>query len=207
MKEIDIKVNLADHITNTYQDYIMGLEVPFQFGERRADLVLSNSGKLTAYEIKTAKDNISRLDYQLDSYKSFFDYCFVVCEKTNLKEVRKKTPKSVGILVASQSSISWVRKSKNFKMHNKITLCSTLDVKSLKEKAKDKKIKSKHELCKHISSIYSLEDIRRWSRLDFDKKYRTSSYLVKIEKGEKISKDDIYTLTKKSPEKLVRRSS
>ncbi|NVF14299.1 sce7726 family protein [Vreelandella maris] len=207
MTELEIKVILADSISNQYPDYIMGIEFPFQFGERRADLALLNEMELTSYEIKSATDRTARLSYQLDSYKSYFDYCYVVCEETNLKEVRTNTPRSIGILIVSNKEIKHIRKSNKFKNHNKESLCSTLPISFLRKNAFLKKIKSKHELCKHISSIYSIETIRKWSRLNFKERYEIASKLVKIEKGDIINKDDIFTLTKKSPTKLFRRTS
>ncbi|PRY65191.1 hypothetical protein B0H98_103134 [Vreelandella songnenensis] len=207
MTELEIKVILADSISNQYPEYIMGIEFPFQFGERRADLALLREMELTSYEIKSATDRTTRLSYQLDSYKSYFDYCYVVCEESNLKEVRNNTPRSIGILIVSNKKIKHIRKSNKFKNHNKESLCSTLPINFLRNKASLKKIKSKHDLCKHISSKHPIETIRKWTRLNFKERYETASKLVKIEKGDTINKDDIFTLTKKSPTKLVRRTS
>ncbi|WP_281996787.1 sce7726 family protein [Halomonas sp. A020] len=207
MTELEIKIILADSISNQYPDYIMGIEFPFQFGERRADLALLNDMELTSFEIKSATDRTTRLGYQLASYRSYFDYCYVVCEESNLKEIRANTPKPIGILIASKKGIKHIRKSYKFRSHDKESLCSTLSVSFLRSKSSLKKIKSKHELCKHISSKNHVETIRNWSRLDFKERYETASKLVKLEKGKTINADDILTLTKKSPSNLFRRTS
>lgn len=205
MTELEIKVILADSISNQYPDYIMGIEFPFQFGERRADLALLRGNELISYEIKSATDRTARLGYQLQSYKLYFDSCYVVCEESNLKETRLKTPKSIGILIASKNGIKHIRKSNTFKKHSKESLCSTLPISFLKNKASLKNLNSKHDLCRHISSIYPIETIRNWSRINFKERYETASKLVKIDKGKVINKDDIFTLTKKSPTNLFRR--
>src|SRR5699024_12539912 len=45
------------------------------------------------------KDSVERLVYQIDSYKEYFDYCYIVCVDKNLDAVRKKISTNVGIIV------------------------------------------------------------------------------------------------------------
>ncbi len=109
MNEIQIKTKLVAHLLKADPDVVLGSEFRFAYGARRADLI-SMAGELaTVYEIKSARDKVARLNYQLESYKSFFDFCFVVCEESNLSVIRGNVDASVGIVVVSDSEVRYVR--------------------------------------------------------------------------------------------------
>lgn len=206
MTELQIKALLIKYFIEKNEDFIVGSEVTFQFGERRADLALLQNENLTAFEIKSSRDKLSRLSYQIESYKSFFDFCFIVCEKENISEVRAIAPKEIGILLVNNECIIQIRKSKKFKRHNKMTLISAINVNHLRTLSNNKKLRSKHELCTLISKNHSLEKLRELSRKDFKEKYEPLSNLMKKEIKKHINPDDIYTITKISPSHLKKKS-
>ncbi|HCB2440337.1 TPA: sce7726 family protein, partial [Escherichia coli] len=97
MKEIDIKLKIVEFLLNSEPaDTYLAAEVRFSFGSRRADIVSISSDIATVYEIKSEKDSVERLVYQIDSYKEYFDYCYIVCVNQNLDAVRKKISTNVG---------------------------------------------------------------------------------------------------------------
>tara|TARA_R110001583_G_scaffold104406_1_gene251769 strand:+ start:183 stop:806 length:624 start_codon:yes stop_codon:yes gene_type:complete len=205
MTELEIKKILLKYFLMKYENFVVGSEFAFQFGERRADLALLDSGYLTAFEIKGANDTVSRLDYQIKSYKQFFDFCFVVCEKSNLANVRGAIPKDVGILLAESNGIKHIRQSKLFKRHDKLLLTSALSVQKLNSLVKGVYLRSKHELCAYVSKHNSLRLLRKISREDFIEKYGEVSRLIKQETTLHLNSDDIYTITKKAPSSLKKR--
>ena len=205
MTEIEIKKILVKYFLEEYENFVVGSEFSFQFGERRADLALLLSESLTAYEIKGSRDTVSRLNYQIESYKKFFDFCFVVCESSNLAEIRKVLPKDVGILLANNDGITHVRQSKQFKRHDKLILSSVLSVQKLKILAKGCNLRSKHELCEYASKNNSMDHLRKLSRDDFYERYGVASKLMKQETTLNLTSDDIYTITKKAPSLLKKR--
>ncbi|WP_394125393.1 MmcB family DNA repair protein [Vibrio hepatarius] len=205
MTELDIKMLLVKHFLKSSDDIVLGAEVSFSFGERRADLAVLDSGLLTAYEIKSARDNVTRLDYQIESYKKFFDYCYVVCESQNLSEVRAALPREIGILVVDGSSIRQVRISKRFKRHDKFVLASVQSVSKLKKLAHGANLRSKNALCEYVSKNTTMDKLRELSREDFVEKYGVVSRLLKQETTQHLNSDDIYTITKRAPTKLRRR--
>jgi len=76
---------------------------------RRADLVMAN-GKLAAFEIKSERDSLDRLDGQLQSYLRFFEQVSVVCAERHLPGVLAMAPAEVGVLrVALDGEIRSVR--------------------------------------------------------------------------------------------------
>jgi len=206
MTELEIKILLVKYVLKKYENFVVGSEFSFQFGQRRADLALLNCGYLTAFEIKGARDTVSRLDYQIESYKKFFDFCFVVCEPNNLADVRAAIPKEIGILLANSNGITHIRQSKCFKRHDKLILTSVLSVQKLNALAKGTYLRSKHDLCMFISKHNSLELLRKISRDDFREKYGVASRLMKQETTLHLTSDDIYTITKKAPTSLKKRT-
>ncbi|EMH3445612.1 sce7726 family protein [Vibrio harveyi] len=206
MTELDIKVVLVRHFLEHSKDFVIGAEVPFLFGERRADLAVFEEGNLTAYEIKSARDNVSRLGYQIDSYKKFYDFCYVVCELGNLSEVRSALPREIGILMIEDDNVVKVRASKQFKRHDKVVLSSVLSVQKLKNLAKNSNLRSKNELCEFVSKNNTMEYLRELSRGDFVEKYGVVSRLLRQETTLHLNSDDIYTITKRAPTNLKRRT-
>lgn len=206
MTELEIKLLLVKYFLEHYDNFVVGSEYSFQFGERRADLALLNSRELTAFEIKGARDKLSRLDYQIESYKNVFDYCFVVCESSNLSEIRSSIPKEIGILLADGNQIKHIRTSKHFKRHDKVALASALNLTKLNELS-NKKIRSKHALCQHIADKYSIKFLRELSRLDFKERYELVTKLMRQETSVNLNPDDIHTITKKGPTALKRRNT
>jgi len=76
---------------------------------RRAELVMAN-GKLAAFEIKSDRDSLDRLEGQLQSYLRFFEQVSVVCAERHLPGVLATAPAEVGVLrVAANGEIRSVR--------------------------------------------------------------------------------------------------
>ncbi|MBF4385732.1 protein cII, partial [Vibrio anguillarum] len=48
MTELEIKKLLVRHFLEKYENFVVGSEFSFQFGERRADLALLNADYLSA---------------------------------------------------------------------------------------------------------------------------------------------------------------
>ncbi|MBP5979337.1 MAG: sce7726 family protein [Halomonas sp.] len=206
MTEIEIKKLLVHYAISNYSDCVLGAEVPFQFGERRADLAVLTCNLFMGFEIKSKNDKTDRLAYQNKSYKGFFDYCILVCEKQNLKEIRRAIPDTFGIFLASENGLVKIRKPKMIKRHNKLLLTSTLSVSKLKKIPGTKHLRSKYEMCKYISEIKTMQELRALAKEDFLEKYGPASRLIKKEIISLINSDDILTITKKSPTKLIRRT-
>ncbi|MFM2476388.1 sce7726 family protein [Celerinatantimonas sp. MCCC 1A17872] len=206
MKEIQIKTRLVEYLLQIDSKLSLGAEVPFQFGSRRADIISLSGDIATAFEIKGAEDTVMRLDYQINSYKNYFDYCFVVCEDSNLNQVRKAIGKEIGIIVITEKSVKEIRKSARFKRLNKISLASTLAISDLRKIIKDNRIRAKHDLCEKLANNYSLNEIKKISRESLLYRYKKVSELLKIDKGEKLNPDDILIITRMPPEPLFTKS-
>lgn len=206
MKEIEIKKLLVKHLLERAPQVVLGAEVPFKYGSRRADIMAVHGEMATAYEIKGAGDSTERLGYQVESYKEYFDFCYVVCEVENLSQIRKNIGREVGIMLASDSGIAQIRKSNQFKRHDKESLASTLTVKTLKDVTNDKTLRSKHDLGMALASKCTLDFIRHLSRKELISKYEVVTKLLRKETNQVINSDDILTITRIPPKNLFLRS-
>ncbi|MCM1012319.1 sce7726 family protein [Brevibacterium sp. XM4083] len=70
-------------------------------GSCKADVVILN-GTSTAYEIKSERDSLSRLQNQIFNYRQVFATVNVVVSKSHLSEVLKATPEDVGVITLSE---------------------------------------------------------------------------------------------------------
>lgn len=201
MIEIDLKILLVEHLISHYPEAIIAAEVPFLFGERRADIVMINDNKITAFEIKSEKDTPARLPFQIKSYKEFFDYCYIVLEPNNLQEIRKLIPQSIGIICISKNQTKKIRQSHSFKRQNKLTLASIFPTPTLKHLLKNSQSfqLSQFELAKQVAEIFTLKELKPLTRKFLIMKYASNFSLMKSEIYKKITADDIQTISRQTP--------
>lgn len=202
MKEIQIKTLLVEYLLKERPNTNVGSELPYMYGSRRADIFEINDGIATAYEIKGSNDSLDKLEYQIASYKSYFDCCYIVCEISNIKQIRTNIPSNIGLILVSASSVKVVRKSYLFKKLDKETLASTLPLVLLRKISKNRILRSKHELCSLIAETNTLKDVKTLSRTYLEEEYKQTSQLLRIDINGRINSDDILTITKKAPSLL-----
>lgn len=73
----------------------------FRVGECKADLVILN-GTATAYEVKSERDSLSRLNKQVDTYSKVFAKVFVVAAEDHVPAVISSVPMDVGIMLLNR---------------------------------------------------------------------------------------------------------
>ncbi|CAM5213648.1 hypothetical protein CDEF62S_00380 [Castellaniella defragrans] len=97
--ELSIRPRLIDYLRGVEDDGAAFISEMF-IGDfsRRADLVVAN-GHLAAYEIKSASDNLKRLEGQIAVYLTYFEYLTIVCASRHVDGVRRLVPQKVGISV------------------------------------------------------------------------------------------------------------
>jgi hypothetical protein len=196
MKEMDLKIKLVEHLIkcSTNYDQIINSEFSFQFGSKRADIVLISGDEATVFEIKSERDNTERLANQIENYKKYFDYCYVVCEKSNLKNIREKTPKNIGIIMISDD-VQYVRYATKIKRLDKLSLVSTLPTRVL-NKISSKPYRDKFSLCEQITKENTCEVLKLASRKAMRDSI-SSIYVQFLEEiGSIITADDIYQLSR-----------
>ncbi|HDL7646289.1 TPA: sce7726 family protein [Yersinia enterocolitica] len=203
MKELELKIKLIDFILKEFNDVLISSEFRFDFGSRRADVISLKDDIAIVFEIKSAKDSVERLQYQMQSYVNYFDFCYVVCVNENITAVRKHISKSIGIILISGNSVRIIRKAYQFRKQNKLSLCSTIPTSDLKKLTRDKKIRSKYELCLSVSVCNPLDKIKKLSRIKLKEKIIDNFSIFNSELGKVITPDDILTLTRVSSGEIL----
>lgn len=83
----------------------------FRVGKSKADIVILN-GTSSAYEIKSERDKLDRLEGQINSYLKVFARVNVITGENHLEEIKNKTSEEVGILLLTDRyQISIIRKA------------------------------------------------------------------------------------------------
>lgn len=132
MNDLDIRNSLK---TGPLRKYLIDSnslvldEFNISLGLVRADIAVVN-GVLHGIEIKSERDNLTRLDNQLKEYNKFFEYITIVtCEKFKDK-ILENFPSNYGILIANKQNDKIVfkklRKAKKNYSVDKLCLAQAL---------------------------------------------------------------------------------
>ncbi|MEL8989641.1 protein cII, partial [Escherichia coli] len=130
--------------------------------------------------------------------------CYIVCVNQNLDAVRKKISTNVGIIVVDDISVRRIRKAKRIARQEKLCLASTIPVNELKKIVMQKKGLSKYELCVSLANEKSLAEIKSLSRKFLLNNIMKNFKIFHNEIGEILSPDDILTITRMPPGKILR---
>jgi hypothetical protein len=85
----------------------------FRAGECKADLAILN-GTTTVFEIKSERDSLSRLQRQIENYRTVFASAFVVASEKHVVAVLAATPSDVGVLsLCRRYHITTIREAAN----------------------------------------------------------------------------------------------
>lgn len=92
-----LKAALIDHLLACDDAIVLGAEVPFSDGRRKADLIATGNN-VAAYEIKSDRDSLDTLERQLDDYTKCFEQVYVVGGPSQIRQLKARIPKSVGLI-------------------------------------------------------------------------------------------------------------
>ncbi|RDU63553.1 MmcB family DNA repair protein [Helicobacter sp. MIT 14-3879] len=111
---------------------LAAIEVSLMQGKRKADLLIAKKNELIAYEIKSCKDNLAKLNGQISDYLKIFDKVYVVLDIKFKKDIIS-IPEQVGIILfdSKSSKFKILRKPQK---NNPIMYYQTLFVNSKKLK-------------------------------------------------------------------------
>ena len=103
MREIDIRKALNKQLQAKFRNYPDALIIDeFVLTDARIDIAVINCS-LFGYEIKSEKDNLSRLPFQRNAYKKIFDKIYIVTCENHLDNVIEIVPSFWGIQIAKNS--------------------------------------------------------------------------------------------------------
>lgn len=140
---------------------------------RRADLVMAN-GKLSAFEIKSEKDSLDRLDGQLETYLRLFEQVTVVCAARHQAGVEERVPDGVGVWVLGvDGSVKILRRAKTQKQTSHQSWLSFLPVDELRNLLTEHKLlrSGTRDVLVTRASAIAIKHVRKFV-LDFFKNRR-----------------------------------
>jgi len=159
----------------------------FNINDSRLDFGVIN-GHSYAYEIKTERDTLYRLEKQITDYKKAFEYITVVTHEKHLKKVKSSIKKEIGIvsysLINNECSFKQIRiptLNKGFQkayqldllrsdeLHvgllNKGTEVSKIPTQKISKKRKLNRLYNKDELNEFFKQSVKLRQTEKWSHV------------------------------------------
>lgn len=134
MNELEIRALLQAKLAESHhgQGAAFVSELFIDSFARRADLVMAN-GKLSAFEIKSERDTLERLDGQLETYLRLFEQVTVVCAERHQAGVQERIPDGVGVWVLSENgSFKVLKRAKTHRQTSHQSWLSFLPVDELR---------------------------------------------------------------------------
>ena len=158
---------------------LMASGLPFLKAKRMADLISLNGNNLIAYEIKTARDNLRRIDGQIADYLLTFDYFYLVLDKKFKKEIARFEAKRIGIILHDCGKFTLIKKP----LKNKpSSFCRALLISRSSAQKLAKNKKSVFEMYNFISKNFSQREIKEKLIEDLNRAYLESFEKFKLEK-------------------------
>ncbi len=199
--EAKIKLSLIQYLLRTDKyNSIIATEVPINQTQNIVDVLQISTTVSSAFEIKSDRDNFSRLDKQIQSYSSVFNHVSVVISENNYKAVLPLIPKKIGIMLIKESDIIVKRKPSEIKKLSKDALAkiiwknNLLKIMSSKFTTHQLKGLSDYELRKLLIKYYNLKEIRSFAYDFLMQKYSSSFINFKKNLGAQIHEDDLVEL-------------
>lgn len=132
--EADIKSIIINHmIKNDILGKSDTLINEFTIGDysRRVDLALIKPNKLYAYEVKSASDNLLRLEGQIKTYLEYFDKVTVVAAAKHIDKILDIAPLSVAVWQLESEKIKVVRRGQTNTVSDKLKFLDLMTVSDL----------------------------------------------------------------------------
>ena len=105
MRDYDVRVALRAHLDTEHANDLASTRFVEELGlcgESRVDLAVIN-GSLTGYELKSARDTLTRLPGQVATYGRVLDFAFLVVADNHLGHARAIIPAWWGVYVAKDT--------------------------------------------------------------------------------------------------------
>jgi hypothetical protein len=131
-----IKARFVDYIihNNFFTDnFCIGQEIMYGTNRLVADMVIISESKLYAIEIKSARDDLRRIDNQLLNYNKIFDYVYVITTDKYQAHIKNADDK-IGIFTFSDNGdFQLTKKASLLKSFNKEEALNTIPISFLKK--------------------------------------------------------------------------
>ena len=195
----DAKLKLLDWLVKyLHADEMVGSEVQFSEGRQRADLIVASTKRLCAIEIKGPKDDLRRLQRQLNGYQNMFLEVFVATHQKYLTIIRTLIPKEIGLILILDNSLTVYRKAKAHNLLSKDGALSWLRTEDLKAIMRMYNIKPKQstitELRSTTKQLLSQKELSKAALVSVIDRLRFRFEAFQNERGKVVTLDDLKML-------------
>ena len=112
MEEKRIKCLFLQELIKKKQELLLAsIEVPVIRGKRKFDILTIEKRNIVGYEIKSKKDNLTKLDGQIQDYLKICDKVYVILDQKFLN-FNLKLPHNVGIIIFNDQTRKFILKKK-----------------------------------------------------------------------------------------------
>lgn len=181
------------------KDTVAAFEI--RVGESRADFASIN-GVSRCYEIKTALDNLDKLDKQSLDYTSVFEYNTIILDEKHLSRAERDLPSGYGIMVIGKNALKQHRKAlKNDK------ICSLCQLEMLTAKELTLFFGGKRDDLESISLETKPAMINKKFKLALKKRYQDKWNFVREHHGQILPIDfQFFFSTQEQPSLLYQKN-
>lgn len=188
-----IKVKLIDYFIDQENLDLLASEVSFYQGYRKADFVQMSENNVTAFEIKSDRDNLLKLKEQMEDYNHTFNFCYLVTTEKHLKKSRELIGAKVGIILIKDRSVIIIRKPLENKRLSKHSLVLSLNCNDLM-KLDIGNYGSLQNKRKKVIEKTNLNILKNYFYQTLLKKYQNKYHDFLLDRGEKTTLTDLYYL-------------
>lgn len=190
-----LKTKIIDYLIKKDQSVILGNEVMYGTKRKVVDLLMLDNCYLTGIEIKSATDNLNRLNEQVNEYRKIFNYTIICTTSNHYPQVHKIVPKDIGLLLFSNNTLLLKRKPRLRKILDKNEILYTIPSNYLRKELKIKNHSFNSDEIRNILLQESNMKIQSFLHSYLRTKLSNNYKIFKKGKGEESHIDDIPLLS------------
>jgi hypothetical protein len=195
-----LKSRVIDFLIYKYSNNLLiGNEVMYGTKRKLVDLLVLNSNKLTALEIKADNDDLRKIQEQITEYKKVFDYVIVCTTINHLKKLEQLLLEDIGIYYITDGNVEIIRPPQRQKHIDKAEMLFTINSKFLRQHSQTK-VNSMN--ADEIRAKYRKESTKKIHAIFMDylyNKFESKFNLFLQHRGDFTHIDDIPLLSIPSP--------
>lgn len=187
MTEKEVKIKVIDWLHKHEKHSVIIPEVTFGNAVKmntvkavRADIFALN-GDISIYEIKTEKDNLDRLPYQLELYTQYANRVSVVVAEKFLNNIQK-LPEDIGIYIIYDKEIQKIRapKSHSILTEKYLSYWWGIELKKLFRGLEGKSALHLTAALNELQKMLTAEEIKRLTLFRLKERYKRENDIIEL---------------------------
>lgn len=196
LNAIELKARFIDYLLKKTENVVIGNEWIFGTRRHQVDLVYIIGRDITALEIKSDKDSLKRLTFQLDNYRLVFDYIYVLTGQKYYDQILKEVADDVGIfLLTTNGEIKKIRSARKQKKLSKFEMLYSINARYLSIKTKITLSKNSSDDIRVKLSKKGLKTVKMMLLDYLYEKLLPGFQLFMLERGEVTHSEDVSLFT------------